>query len=183
MKDVTSDWQISDQPSTRTNRRTLNGVEIITVMFLRDPVARIKSAYRFEREQNADTWGAELAKKHDLEGYVHARLARPGDRQCRNFQTHRLASLIPGEAPELERALTGLATLSTVGLVENFDASMARLADKIQPAYPDFTWNSVRANTTENKSGADAALNALLITQNTSDLAVLEAARTMLNAS
>ena len=40
----------------------IEGVNLITVMLLRDPVARIRSVYRFERKQDADTWGTELAK-------------------------------------------------------------------------------------------------------------------------
>src|SRR5690606_24093891 len=58
------------------------GVRLISVLFLRDPIERIRSAYRFERQQQADTFGARLAKEHDFEGYVRARLAIPNDRQC-----------------------------------------------------------------------------------------------------
>jgi hypothetical protein len=88
------------------------GVRVVSVMLLRDPIERIKSAYRFERKQQADTWGAQLAKEHDFEGYVRARLARPGDRQCRNFQTARLASLCPGDARALRAPATGSAGIS-----------------------------------------------------------------------
>jgi len=126
----------------------IDGVTIVSVMLLRDPVARIRSAYRFEQKQQADTWGAELAKTNDLEGYVRARLDRPGDRQCRNFQTHRLASLIPGDEPELVRATRAMAQLSVVGLVEEFDKMIQRLTDKLRPAFPDFRAESIRMNTT-----------------------------------
>ncbi len=42
------------------------GVRIVTIMLLRDPISRIRSAYRFERSQRADTFGARLAKETDL---------------------------------------------------------------------------------------------------------------------
>ncbi len=125
----------------------VEGVRVISFMLLRDPIERIKSAYRFERTQNADTWGAQLAKEHDFEGYVRARLARQGDRQCRNFQTYRLASMMPGEGTELERAKRALAALSVVGRVEAFDAAMGRL----KAAYPGMRYRAVKANTSAGK--------------------------------
>lgn len=141
----------------------IDGVRIVSVMFLRDPIARIRSAYQFERDQRADTWGAQLAAANDFAGYVSARLDRPGDRQCRNFQTCRMAMLAPplsDAEPELTRALRGLAMLSCVGLVDEFDRSVARLARLVQVEYPDFQWTSVRANATAYTAvavpGADA---------------------------
>jgi hypothetical protein len=124
----------------------VDGVRVISFMLLRDPIERIKSAYRFERTQDADTWGARLAKEHDFEGYVRARLARPGDRQCRNFQTYRLASLVPGAGTELERAKQALQELTVVGRVEAFDEAMARLASISQPFFAQFYTVSVFAN-------------------------------------
>ena len=143
----------------------IDGVKVISVLFLRDPIARIRSAYAFARQQGAETWGAELAASTDFAGYVRARLARPGDRQCRNFQTHRLALLAPPLAPgpepepELDRALRGLVMLSFVGLVAEFDRSVARLARLVQPDFAAFHWTPVRANSTarQPESGPDAA--------------------------
>lgn len=157
----------------------IDGVTIISVMMLRDPVARIRSAYRFERKQQADTWGAELAKSHDLEGYVRARLDRPRDRQCRNFQTQRLASLVPGDEPELARATRAMARLSVVGLVEHFDKTMGQLTGKLRPAFPDFEPRNIRANTTTPgpQTETDRRVNALLAEVNGDDRALWELAR------
>ncbi len=153
---LVADW-IRDQPkaavfSTHTALGPLpriEGVRIISLLLLRDPVARIRSAYRFEQDQKSDTWGARLAKQHDLEGYVTARLANAMDRQCRNFQTHRLASMLPGDAPELERATEAAKRLSVVGLVEDFDGFLERMTAALQRNFPNFaTPVSIRANTT-----------------------------------
>jgi len=108
-------------------------VRIITFMLIRDPIERIQSAYRFERRQKAETWGAKLAKKHDFEGYVRARLERPGDRQCRNFQVHRLAALCPGEGSELDQAKTAAGLITVLGTVKNFSLSIDRLAAVLEP--------------------------------------------------
>lgn len=127
----------------------IDGVEVTSLMLLRDPVERIRSAYRFERVQQADTWGAQLAKTHDFEGYVSARLARPGDRQCRNFQAFRLASLVPGEGHERDRAIAALSRITVVERMEAFDKSMHRLAGAISATYPEFKPDSAW----ENRSG------------------------------
>ncbi|WP_323718693.1 sulfotransferase family 2 domain-containing protein [Paracoccus aminovorans] len=127
-------------------------VTIIPIIFLRDPIERILSAYRFERKQQADTWGTRLAREHDLNGYVRARLARPNDRQCRNFYAHRLASLASSDGPELERATRGLSLLNSVGVVgrvESFDAALSRLSARLVSHFPDFSWRSTRANVSD----------------------------------
>jgi hypothetical protein len=133
----------------------VEGVRVISLMLLRDPIERIKSAYRFERTQAADTWGAQLAKEHDFEGYVRARLAQPGDRQCRNFQTYRLASLMPGEGTELERAKRALGELTVVGRVEAFDEAMRRLAKVVGEVYSGFRCEARKMNTSDGKEIVD----------------------------
>lgn len=160
----------------------VEGVRVLTVMMLRDPVARIRSAYRFEVKQKAETWGAQLAKTHDLEGYVEARLARKGDRQCRNFQTNRLAMMVPGPARERARALVALRHLSVIGLVEDFGGTLTRLETALRPHYPAFRAEAVRANTTTPppETAADARVNARLAEANRDDLAILDAARTLI---
>lgn len=163
----------------------IEGTRIVSVMLLRDPIARIRSAYRFERKQEADTWGARLAKETDLEGYVRARLAQPGDRQCRNFQTHRLASLVPGDAPELDRALEGLRRLTVIGLVADFPGTLDRLGAALKTDFPQFEAETVRANVTtpSPETEADRTIDALLRDSNQDDLAVLRAARELVGGA
>jgi hypothetical protein len=125
----------------------VEGVRIFSVIFLRDPIARILSAYRFERNQNANTLGSRLAREHDLEGYVRGQLAVPGDRQCRNFHTYRLSAFLPGPEPELRRALRALRLISFVGRVDRFDTSLARMSVGLGDS---ITYqSSVHANSTD----------------------------------
>lgn len=153
----------------------VEGVRVISFMLLRDPIERIKSAYRFERTQQADTWGAQLAKEHDFEGYVRARLDRPGDQQCRNFQTYRLASMMPGEGTGLERAKRAVAALTIVGRVEAFDDTMRRLADEVGAAYPRFAEHVVKENISAGKNAVEISrdLAELLHSQNKADFSLL----------
>ena len=135
----------------------IDGVRIIPIVMLRDPVDRIASAYRFERVQDADTRGTRLARQNGFAGYVHARLATLGDRQCRNFQTNRLASLAPhiskGELARAQFAATSLSQNGVLGLVSSFEAAMDRLSDLVKPHFPAFDWQPVNANA----SGQSAA--------------------------
>lgn len=152
----------------------VEGVRVVPIMIFREPVARIHSAYSFERKQDAETWGAELAKEHDFEGYVRARLARTGDRQCRDFQVARLATLCPGPEPETDRALDALAILrrdGVVGRVEAFDLMMEKLAKRLDGDFPQFSWESTRANvSTKAKDELTPELYELLQTANEGDL-------------
>ncbi len=124
----------------------IEGVDIISLVLLRDPIDRIVSAYRFERDQQADTWGAELAKREDFEGYVRARLSRRGDKQCRNFQTNRLVLMRPDVAGFMERAKAALDTVTVAGLVEEFDAAMGDLSSACAARGLTFDARSVHRN-------------------------------------
>lgn len=161
----------------------IEGIEIRTVMALRDPVARIKSAYLFERDQQAETWGARLAKTESFEGYVAQRLQRPNDRQCRNFQTQRLASMRRGPAAELPRAVAALEEITVLGLVDRFDDLADRLGAACADMVSDGDWRPIRRNA--QKQGAAQQISSpefdvLLGEVNADDRAVLEAARKML---
>ncbi len=126
---------------------SVNGRSIIPIIFVRHPLLRMRSAYGFERRQDADTKGARLAKERDFTGYVAALLEEPRNRQARNFQTVRFAFGTPGSPThEFERAMTTLASLPFVGLVEQYDRSVARLCDLVKPAFPAFEPLIVRRN-------------------------------------
>lgn len=152
------------------------GVKILPVILLRDPLARIRSAYQFERDQKSDNFGAVLAKHTDFEGYVRVRLALPGDRQCRNFQTWRLASMVPGPEPELERAVRALEELSVVGLVSAFGTSMEKLKDALKDVFPDFKYDAIHMNSSKASKSVspDSSIEYLLQQENQDDLTLVQ---------
>jgi len=127
----------------------IEGIEIFPILFVRHPLDRLKSAYEFERKQDAMTVGTQLAKGNDFAGYIRARLAIPGDRACRDFQVCRLAMAVPAtEGSERDRALAAVERLPFVGLVEAFAASAELLQQLVQPMFPEFRSFDVRANVT-----------------------------------
>ena len=159
-------------------------VRIIPLILLRDPVKRIISAYEFERQQQVDNWGANLAKSTDFEGYVTTRLAIRNDRQCRNFQTSRLGSLQDGDAPEIQRALMGLEMIHAkglIGLVSDFDAFIANLNVLVTQIDPSFKAKAVHSNVSK-KSGVppDPAVIDMLTQANHDDAQVLAHAEALL---
>ena len=127
-------------------------MDVLPVIFVRQPLKRLRSAYDFERKQVADTTGAKLAKETDFAGYLRTRLAAAGDRSCRNFQTHRLARLLPDDGrSERDRAFAALERLPFVGLVEEFGKSMRKLKALVQPRLPSFQDFEAWENSTSSK--------------------------------
>lgn len=159
------------------------GVRVISALFLRDPVARIRSAYAFERRQAVtradDRMGVALAAKSTFAGYVRGRLDVPGDRQCRNFHCVRLAGFVQRIAPELQRATEALNVLSFVGEVERFGASLQRFATLVSPVWPGFDPGLVHLNRSgpDDDIQVDPLLDRLLAENNALDYEILRRAR------
>lgn len=150
------------------------GVRIVTLVMLRNPVSRIASAYRFERTQDVEGFGAVLARHTSFEGYVRCRLALRSDRQCRNFQTSRLATVCPGPEPEIERACRGLEQFDIVGQVERFDRARNRIRDVLQDHFPSFQMYDIHKNKSSRASEEmDPELLKLLRQNNRNDFALL----------
>lgn len=124
----------------------IDGVKIISIVMLRDPIKRIISAYKFERMQNSDSWGAQMAKQLSFEEYVVTRLKKERDTQCRNFQTERLATLTEGNETKIQRAMASLNKISTFGLVEDFQETLQRIESLIKKDFPDFRCNVTHSN-------------------------------------
>lgn len=130
-----------------------DGVTVLPIMFLRHPLLRIRSAYSFERKQDADTLGTKLARSYDFPGYVKARLDRENDYAFHNFQAHRLAAFESRVITDLRTsALDAFARAPFLGLVDAFDASIERLQGFLAPHFADFTVQSTRVNVSDSSS-------------------------------
>jgi hypothetical protein len=117
----------------------VENVVIFPIVFIRHPIDRLRSAYEFERRQNASTAGARLAKALDFAGYLRELLKTPRHRQIRNFQTFRLAyNESRHKCSELERATAAIESFPFVGLVERFDESLSKLETSLQRLFPNF---------------------------------------------
>ena len=175
---------------------SLEGISIIPIVFLRHPIDRLWSAYKFERKhEEILNESIRVAREHDFAGYLNHHLDRPQHRSCRNFQTHRLSWLSSkSDSTELSRAMEGLDSLPLVGIVEQFDLSMKYYSQAIARAYPSFQFNPVHENITapKNLSPAEKLKDAMdnldpatyerLLEANTDDLQLYQAAKSKLLA-
>lgn len=128
-------------------------IEILPIFFVRHPIDRIRSAYDFERKQDAQTPGAIKAKQGDFAHYMEWRLSTHAPWQVMNFHAARLKdfhTFTPMKQMELhqQRCFDAINALPVVGLVENFDQSMSRFQSVIQPHFPKFKIFSAVANPT-----------------------------------
>lgn len=148
-----SQWILDNPTAIAFSSHTMNGpvpridgIKVISLAMLRDPIKRIISAYKFERMQNSETWGAQLARELSFEDYVVTRLQKDGDTQCRNFQTERLSTLRPGDEPKVQRAINALEDLSVVGTVEDFNQSLSNIAKAIKECFPNYEYQVAHSN-------------------------------------
>jgi hypothetical protein len=130
----------------------LDNLVLLPIVFLRHPIARLWSAYKFERKhKKVLNQSIKLAQEQDFAGYLNSYLDLPHSRSrsCRNFQTYRFSWLNsqPNQT-ELEQALSGLDLLPIVGLVDEFDLSMKLYQQAIAKYYPSFQLKLVHKNIT-----------------------------------
>jgi hypothetical protein len=141
----------------------IRGREIFTSILIRDPIARIRSTYAFERMQQVPSLGAMKAKKLNFKQYVEWRLETSPAMLC-NFQVHFCSRtpetrLLDPERQRLVEAIANLDSISIVGTVVRYQEWLA-LAQKILSApFPNLTLPPARRNAT---TGDNLSASAIL---------------------
>ena len=135
-------------------------LKVFPIIFLRHPILRIESAYKFERQQTDVTAGSQLAKEVDLAAYIRTRLDRTADYALTNFQARRLAFFVSRDVADIETsAFSAMERLPFIGLVEDFQGSMQRLEDYLKPHFPSFEGFVTKKNvTSDGETSVDAKL-------------------------
>ena len=166
------------------------------VMYLlRHPLLRIRSVYDFERVQQADTLGAQAAKRMSFREYVEWRMRPDTPATIRNFQTLYLAQPKRTRAKvgrDLRRfvdALTFAQSLPAIGVVEFYDESMVIFEEQLRPQIPELDLAYIPQNISGSQvSSMDqerrtelileelGALSKVVIDNNSYDLALYQAA-------
>ena len=200
---LVSDWIEQHQHLSAFSSHTasfplpqLNNITILPIVFLRHPIVRMLSVYKFERQQNVQNRSTKLARENDFAGYLNQHLDEKNNRSCRNFQTYRLSWLDDSRnKSELERALKGLELLPVVGIVSQFDSSMELFRQAIAKYYPSFKLTSVHVNTTSDphvsleakldavRQDLDSATYQRLLDANRDDLQLYTAAKDKLRSN
>jgi hypothetical protein len=139
----------------------VRGRRVYTSILIRDPIARIRSIYSFERRQEVPSPGAIKAKELDFKGYVEWRLAATPAMLC-NYQAHFCARTKAGsdgsvKNPEhrLQRAVGNLDQIDIVGTVERYDAWLALAQSILIRAFPNILLVSTRQNVTNAQATED----------------------------
>jgi len=129
---------------------------VFPIVFLRDPIDRIKSAYLFE-------WKKQLgleAPKAELSEYVLEKFKFQRKSSIEEFQTIRLSncdieafvSRSFDDDEMLEKACEFISSLPFVGIVDEFDSSMDLLSRYLGSGFPEFQVSEVKANVLQDVS-------------------------------
>ncbi|MFM2355056.1 MAG: hypothetical protein RLZZ528_792 [Pseudomonadota bacterium] len=117
---------------------------VVPVVFLRHPVLRIASVWRFKRAAADGTETSRLARGHDFAGWIEACLADPQEiAQVSNAQTRLLSARFRARAElrrvagaveyDLDTALANLATVDCLGRTETFAEDVRAFAARLAP--------------------------------------------------
>ncbi len=123
---------------------------IFPIVFLRDPIDRIKSAYLFE-------WKKQLGldqPKGSLVEFIQQKFTYVRKSSVEDFQAIRMSNAdssefvgTAGSDDEiLDRACSFISSLDYVGIVDEFDRSNQLLSEYLKPAFPEFAASEVKAN-------------------------------------
>lgn len=157
----TPDIQAYSSHTARMPLPAVEDVELFPVIFIRHPLIRLHSGYKYEREQKAETPGAIKAKEVDFKGYLAWRLERPRDASARNFQSNRLSHMFRPERGKLTEqidleglTMKALEALPFIGFVEKFDQSMESLAKILARRNMELKLSEARENVNTALSGS-----------------------------
>jgi hypothetical protein len=171
----------------------IDGIEIFPVIFIRHPIDRTHSAYNFEKNQGAKSFGSTLARNTTFAGYVETSFSIPSYRQFRNFHTLRLAHMFDEKyGNELKRAKMAAIQLPFIGIVEEFDKSLLRLETALKAkGFTDISLKPTEKNVTrsvtksldekldEIKNKLGDRIYTLLENENVNDIEVYNLAKEM----
>ena len=116
---------------------SIRGRRVMTSLLIRDPIARVRSIYAYERRQPNDNAGTRKARELDFKSYVEWRLVATPRMFC-NYQVHfccrdgSAARPIASQA-ELTKAIANLDCVDIVGTVERYGEWLS-LAESILSA-------------------------------------------------
>src|SRR5436190_3055647 len=141
----------------------IRGREVLTSILIRDPIARIRSIYAFERHQEASTPGALRAKELDFKGYVEWRLSTAPAMLC-NYQVH-FCSRAKGtrnkkslDETDLRKAIANLDQVNIVGTVERYGEWLTLAQLILCKAFPGILLSATRQNVSTERETTEAAI-------------------------
>lgn len=143
--------------------------QVVSTILIRDPIARIRSIYNFERMQKADNSGANKAKELGFKDYIEWRLDATPNMLC-NYQVHYCSRTletfanIPGEE-QFQKAVSNLKKIRVVGTVERYNEWLQSVELALQKNFPRLILNNRHLNiSTKSSSSSDTEIiNAMMV--------------------
>jgi hypothetical protein len=132
----------------------IRGREVISSVLIRDPIARIRSIYAFERRQEATSPGARKAKELDFKEYVEWRLDTSPSMLC-NFQVHFCSRTKKPSSEDLDgetllrKAIANLDQIDLVGTVARYNDWLALTQVVLSRKFRDISLTVTRQNVTD----------------------------------
>lgn len=118
----------------------MEGIEILPIYFLRHPIERVLSVYKYEQKQSPSTPGSIQAKKLDLNDYVLWRMQPEVGGTIRNANTRCCSGLVKEkfivDELSLESAKENLLNSPCVGIVDRFDDSIKLFENPLKERFP-----------------------------------------------
>lgn len=134
-------------------------VDVFPIAFVRHPLLRANSVYRFELIRRDDWPRKEIARQHDFAGWLDWCLGPEQFIECRNVQSRLFSLADNGRLPmgppsalqrgDLALVFERLDSMPVVGVVEHFERSLAAINRAAQPLFPGFEIPNARVNVTK----------------------------------
>lgn len=146
-------------------------LDVFPIAFIRHPLLRAASVWRFERKRTDDWPPKREALVRDLPAWIDWCLSRDQFNECSNYQSQMLSLQDNGTIPsrregsfirgDLPTAIDRLDSMSVVGVVEEYARSVAAINAAAQAVFPGFSLADVPINATKNVTDWQAELTDL----------------------
>jgi len=127
----------------------IKNYNVISILFIRHPIVRLRSVYEFEKNQNINSWEVSLAKKNNFKTYLIKRLENNDDHQCRNFHIHKIAGgLTSDKALWYTFAEKKIRELQAFGIVDRYSESLDLIHNHLCSIFPHLQKHEIHLNFT-----------------------------------
>lgn len=135
----------------------MDDVRIYPLLFLRHPILRAASMYKYERSLNGETESQRVAMHSTFPQYVRWRLRPDEEPVIRDFQTIYLSGEqcryedprhVVATGSAFARATALLEEMPVFGIVEHFAESIRLFGNRLKHVFPQIRWREAHENVT-----------------------------------
>jgi len=158
------------------NPKSVNRFTFVPIIFIRHPIERIRSVYNFERQQQANTSGALIAKKLDFKEYVSWFMQDNVSAVIRNIHTRYLAGVKkprPLDNKQFRVALKFIEKSPFIGVVDLFDQSLKNFDKAFRAIDIELDFSYENKNVSQPFENADYELRAREVLDELNDIAAV----------